>query len=197
MTLLELLIAFTILAVIVVVLVASLRVGVRAWEAGERRAAAQQEVRAVIELVTEALSAAYPYRGRFGDGLERVVLFEGAPEELRFVTTAEPLLLDAAAAPFHAVTLWHTDDGTLQLVERLVPTDEPFGETPSVVLSRAVAGLKLEYRDDQGAWQSRWEKSKNAVPTAVRVELTMRQPGQAADRAAGFVVPLALGKGPA
>jgi general secretion pathway protein J len=197
MTLLEVLVAITILAVIVVVLVASLRVGVQAWEAGERRAATQQEVRAVIELLTEALSTAYPYRGRFGEGLERVVLFEGDREEVRFVTTAAPLLLDAPAAPFHAVTLRHTDGGELRLVERLVPTDEPFGDTPSIVLSRAVTGLTLEYRDDQGAWQSHWEKSHNALPTAVRVELTMRQPGQAADRAAAFVVPLALGKGPA
>ena len=194
MTLLEVLLAITILAVIVVVLVASLRVGVQAWEAGERRAAAQQEVRAIVELLTEALSAAYPYRGPSGDGAERVVLFEGEGEEVHFVTTAPPLLLDAPAAPFHAVTLRRTDDDQLRLVERLVPTDEPFGDRPSVVLSRTVSALKLEYRDDQGAWQPRWEKRNNAVPTAVRVELTIHQAGQAAGRSAAFVVPLALGK---
>src|SRR5262249_39689024 len=52
MTLLEVLIAVTITAVIAVLLVTSLRVGVRAWETGERRAAGHQEVRAVIELLT-------------------------------------------------------------------------------------------------------------------------------------------------
>ncbi len=193
MTLLEILIAFTILAVIVVLLVTSLRVGVRAWEAGERRAVSQQELRAIVELLTEALSTAVPYRGRLGDGLERVVLFQGEADEVGFVTTAPPLVLDAPAAPFHAVTLRYTGEGELRLVERLVPADEPFGETPYVVLSRTVATLRLEYRDEEGLWQSRWDTSKNAVPTAVRVELTVREPGRG-DRAATFMVPMALGR---
>ncbi len=195
MTLLEILLAFTILAVIVVVLITSLRVGVRAWETGERRAASQQEVRAMIELLTEALSTAVPYRGRLGDGLNRVVLFEGERDEVHWVTTEPPLVLDAPAAPFHAVTLRYTSDGELRLTERLVPAEEPFGDTPHIVLSRSVSALRLEYRDDQGAWQSRWEKATNALPTAVRVELTIREPGRGNERTAAFVVPLALGKG--
>jgi general secretion pathway protein J len=194
MTLLEILLAFTILAVIVVVLVTSLRIGVRAWEAGERRAAGHQEVRAMIELLTEALATAFPYRGRLGDGLSRVVLFEGEADEVRWVTTAPPLLLDAPAVPFHAVTLRYTNEGELLLTERLVPTDEPFGDEPHIVLSRSVSALRLEYRDDQGSWQSRWEKANNALPTAVRVGLTVREPGRGTERAAAFVVPLALGK---
>jgi type II secretion system protein J len=198
LTLLEVLLAFAILAVIVVVLVASLRVGARAWEAGERRAAAQQEKRAVIELLTEALASAAPYRGRLGGGLDRVVLFEGDREEVHFVTTAPPLVLDAPAAPYHAVTLRHTRDTELRLTERLVPAEEPFGDTPHVVLSRSVREFRLEYRDDQGAWQPRWDaRSNNALPTAVRVELTLREPGHGGEKAVTFVVPIALGKGAA
>ncbi len=195
MTLLEILLAFTILAVIVVVLVASLRVGVRAWETGERRAAGHQEVRAMVEMLTEALATAFPYKGRLGDGLSRMVLFEGEADEVRWVTTTAPLLLDAPAAPFHAITLRYTSEGELRLTERLVPADEPFGDEPHVVLSRFVSALRLEYRDDQGAWQSRWDKANNALPTAVRVELTVREPGRGTERAAAFVVPLALAKG--
>lgn len=196
LTLLEILLAFAILSVIMVILVTSLRVGARAWEAGERRAAAQQEERAVIELLTEALASAAPYRGRLGDGLDRVVLFEGDREEVRFVTTAPPLLLDAPVAPFHAVTLRHAGDAELRLTERLVPAEEPFGDTPSVVLSRSVTELRLEYRDDQGAWQPRWDpRNTHALPTAVRVELTLREPGRGGAKAVTFLVPIALGKG--
>jgi general secretion pathway protein J len=194
MTLLEVLLAFTILAVIVVVLVTSLRVGVRAWEAGERRAAGHQEVRAMIELLTEALSTAFPYKGRLGDGLSRLVLFEGEADEVHWVTTAPPFLLDAPATPFHAITLRYTSEGELRLTERMVPSDEPFGNDPHVVLSRAVSAFRLEYRDDQGAWQSRWEKANNALPAAVRVEVRVREPGRGNERSATFVVPLALAK---
>jgi general secretion pathway protein J len=192
MTLLEVLIAVTILAVIVALLVTGLRVGVRAWEAGERRAASQQELRAMVELLTEALSTAVPYRGRLGDGLDRVVLFEGDADEVHWVTTAAPLVLDAPAAPFHAVTLRHAGEDELRIAERLVPTDEPFGNTPDVVLSRAVTKLKVEYRDQEGLWQDRWDKTKNALPVAVRIELTIREAGRGS-RVATFLVPIPRG----
>ena len=194
MTLIEVLLAFSILAVIVVVLVGSLRVGLRAWEAGEQRAAANQEVRAVIELVTEALSGAYPYRGRLGDGLQRVVLFRGEPDTVQFVTTAPPLTLDAPAVPFHAVTLGHAAENQLRVVERLVPAEEPFGEGVLTILSRSVTGLHLQYLDDKGAWDDRWDGPTAAtLPAAVRVELTIRDHGRS-ETIPPFLVPLPLGK---
>jgi hypothetical protein len=117
---------------------------------------------------------------------------------VRFVTTAPPLVLDAPAAPYHAVTLRHTRETELWLTERLVPTDEPFGDTPHVVLSRSVMAFRLEYRDDEGAWQARWDpRDKKALPTAVRVELTLREPGRDGEKAVTFIVPIALGKGAA
>jgi general secretion pathway protein J len=193
LTLLEVLVALTILAVIVGVLVTALRVGVQAWEAGERRAAVQQEVRIVTELLTEALSSAVPFRGRLGGGLERVVLFEGLGDEVHFVTTAPPLILDAPAAPFHAVTLRRTGEDELRLVERLVPADEPFGQEPFVVLSRSITAFKLEYRDGEGLWQDRWDaRSPGGLPSAVRIALTVRDKSRH-DRSATFVVPIALG----
>lgn len=194
LTLVEVLLATAILAVLVVLLVATLRVGVNALEAGERRAAAHQEIRAVVELVTEALSAAYPYRGRRGTTPERVLLFEGEPDAVRFVTTTPPLLLDAPIAPFHAVVIRHAADSQLQVVERLVPAEEPFPDEPHLVLSRSVSALKLEYRDAQGVWQSTWDsRTASALPAAVRVELTMQAGGRPSTTAT-FVVPILLGK---
>ena len=195
MTLLEVVLAVSTLAVIVVVLAGTLRVGLRAWEAGQRQAALQQEARAVVELVTDALSATYPYRGRLGGGLERVVLFQGEADEVRFVTTASPLALDAPAAPFHAVVLGHTATDRLRMVERLVPAEEPFAtDGPQATLSRSVTALRLSYRNETGAWLDSWDgKAAAGVPTAVRVELTVRARGRT-QPLAPFVVPIALGK---
>ncbi len=196
MTLLEILVAFTILAAIVVILVTSLRVGVRAWESGERQAAARQEVRAVIELITDALAAAYPYRARLEVGPQRVLLFLGEPEDVRFVTTAPPLALDVPAAPFHAVTLRRAGERELRLVERLLPAEEPFPDSPAIVLTGSVTAFRLQYRDEQGAWLDSWDgKTTSKLPSAVRVELTLRGRDQA-ERAAAFVVPIALGGAP-
>jgi len=197
MTLLEVILALAILAVIVVVLVTSLRVGVRAWEAGEERAALQQEIRAVVELLTEALSAAYPYRGRLGGGLERVVLFQGEADEVRLVTTAPPVGLDAPAVRFHAVALGPATEDGLGVVERLVPAEEPFGKDPRTLLSRVVTGIRLRYLDETGVWQERWDgRTAAGLPLAVRVELNLRE-GARADAVPAFVVPIPLGKGPA
>ena len=65
-TLLEVILAVSILAVIVVLATAALRVGLRAWESGQRRADLQQENRALVELVSETLAGASVYRGRSG-----------------------------------------------------------------------------------------------------------------------------------
>ena len=197
MTLLEVLVAMSILAVIVVVLGAGLRVGLRAWEAGESRAAVQQEVRAVVELVTEALASAHDYKGRLGENPNRVVLFEGEPEEVRFVTTAPPLALNAPAAPFHAVRLGLAKETELRVVERLVPAAELFGDGDtgdSIVLSRAVTALRFQYQDDKGAWLDTWDgPTAAAIPAAVRVELSLRQRGRSTSMPP-LVVPLALGR---
>jgi general secretion pathway protein J len=173
-TLLEVILAVSILAVIVLLATAALRVGLRAWEAGQRRADLQQESRALVELVSEALAGASAYRGRLGLSPERIVLFEGEPEEVRFVTSAPPLTLDAPTAPFHAVVLGRKGQDTLRLVERLVPSEDPFAQEPERVLSRSVTRFTLAYRDEDGAWQERWDaREAGGLPTAVRVELAV------------------------
>jgi type II secretory pathway component PulJ len=193
-TLLEVVLALTILAAVALLLGATVRVGLRAWEAGQRQAALQQETRAVVELVTEALAAAYPYRGALGGAPERVVLFQGEAEEVRFVTSAAPFALEGSAAPFHALSLGRLPSDRLRLVERMVPTDDPFGDGPEATLSRAVTRFRLQYRDETGLWLDRWDgKAAAGLPTAVRVELELSQLGRA-NQLIALVVPIALGK---
>ena len=156
LTLLEVVLAISILAVIIVVATASLRVGLHALEAGQRRAAGNQEV--------------------------------------RFVTTAPPLVLEFEAAPFHAVVLQRTNSGTLRLVEVMVPTDEPFGEGATATISRSVTALRLQYLDDKGLWQDHWDGATAAgLPLAVQVEVTVRS-GDRTETLPPFVIRMPLGK---
>ena len=190
-TLIEIVLAVSIFAVIVVLATAALRIGLRAWEAGQRRVDLQQESRALVELVTDTLAGAYPYQGRLGLSPQRVVLFEGEADEVRFVTSSPPLVLDAPAAPFHSVVLGRKGSDGLHLVERLVPTDEPFGAGSERILSKSVARFALAYRDETGAWQERWDgKEAGGLPTAVRLELVV-DPTRATP---AVVIPLPMGK---
>jgi general secretion pathway protein J len=191
-TLIEVMLAVSILAVVVLLATASLRVGLRAWEAGQRRADLQQENRALIELLSESLAGAFPYQGRLGENPERVVLFQGESEEVRFVTSAPPLALDAPAAPFHAVVLGRKGEDGLRLIERLVPTDDPFALGPERVLSWSVTRFTLAYRDESGQWQESWDgRDAGGLPTAIRFELAV---GGLARAAPAVVIALPLGK---
>jgi general secretion pathway protein J len=191
-TLIEVILAVSILAVVVLLATAALRVGLRAWEAGQRRVDAQQESRALVELLSEALAGAFPYQGRLGQNPERVMLFEGEAEEVRFVTNAPPLTLDAPAAPFHAVVLGRKGQDALRLIERLVPAEEPFGPGPERVLSRSVTRFTLAYRDESGTWQEKWDaREAGGLPTAVRLDLAV---GNLQRAASEVVIALPLGK---
>jgi hypothetical protein len=120
------------------------------------------------------------------------VLFEGEPEEVRFVTSAPPLMLDAPVAPFHAVVLGRKEHDALRLIERLMPSDEPFAPGPERVLSRSITRFRLAYRDEFGAWQERWDgREAGGLPTAVRLELTIAGLVRAAP---AVIVTLPLGK---
>lgn len=191
-TLIEILLAVSTLAVVVLMATGALRVGLRAWESGQRRVDRQQEGRALVELISDALAGASPYQGRLDISPERVVLFEGEPDEIRFVTNAPPLMLDAPAVPFHAVVLGRNGQGGLRLVERLVPSDEPFTPGLERVLSRSVTRFTLAYRDESGAWQERWNaREAGGLPTAVRLELAIAGLGRATPP---LVVALPLGR---
>jgi type II secretory pathway component PulJ len=191
--LIEVLLAVSALAVVVLLATTALRVGLRAWESGQRRVDLQQEGRALVEIVSEALAGAAPYQGRVGLEPERIVLFEGEPDEVRFVTNAPSLTLDAPAAPYHAVVLGRTGQDGLRLVEKLMPSDEPFSPSgPERILSRSVIRFSLAYRDEFGEWQERWDgREAGGIPSAVRFELAVAGLSRASP---AIVVPLPLGR---
>jgi prepilin-type N-terminal cleavage/methylation domain-containing protein len=162
-TLVEVILAVSILAVVVLLATAALRVGLRAWEAGQRRADLQQETRALVELVSEALAGASEYHGRLGQNPERIVLFQGEPEEVRFVTSAPPLTLDNPVAPFHAVVLGRKGQDALRLIEVVLDSRSRRGEHPVPVGHSSARLPDGPVRVVAGTAARRW------VPTAVRL----------------------------
>src|SRR5215475_2491121 len=85
-TLLEMLIALTIVAALVTIALAGLRVGMAAWGQGEERAEAHQHLRSLAFVLGRSLGATYPYRGAFGNTPESVLLFRGTENRVEFVT---------------------------------------------------------------------------------------------------------------
>ena len=72
-TLLELIISLTIIAVILVIIFGAFRIGIRAWEKGERDIDRQQRYRTVLDLVHRQLTS-ITYKKAIIDEKERLIL---------------------------------------------------------------------------------------------------------------------------
>lgn len=90
-TLLELLLAITLLGLIAVLLAGGIGLGARVWERGEETADELAQLEVVQGFLRRQLSHAYPLRLRLPRGdTRRHYAFEGEPRALRFAVLAPP-----------------------------------------------------------------------------------------------------------
>ena len=175
-TLIELMLALSIVATLLTVTFAGLRVGLNAWRRGEDGAEAQQHVRSLFSVLGGAVAAAYPYQ--VGDGTARpVILFHGEPDRVALVTTAPPFPTPVAAA-FTAVTLsieGDVDHPGLAVRQKLLPNLDPFEASRPLLLDTAVVAARFRFLRAGGAWEERWDAAtEQGLPHAVEIRLTTR-----------------------
>ena len=108
-TLVELLIALSIVGALLAIAFGGLNVAIKAWRQGEDRAEAHQHVRSIALILARAVSATHPYRASRGEGPDPVVLFAGTDKRIEFVTQAVPFPGPTPIA-FTAV-VFELDDG--------------------------------------------------------------------------------------
>src|SRR5439155_5081227 len=89
-TLIEVVIALTIVATLLVVMFAGLRVGLAAWQRGEARAEICDRTPGLAQILTPTLNAAYPYQRPSTVREPARLLFGGEAEGVAFVTAAAP-----------------------------------------------------------------------------------------------------------
>ena len=180
-TLLEVLIAISIVGALLVIAFGGLRVAVAAWQQGEARVEAHQHVRAVAHTLSRALGAAYPYRATKGLSPEAVILFDGSETRLEFVTQSPPLPLQAPIA-FTAVgiTLEEGDTPGLVVRERALPNRDPFTEGTVVLRDPSVTSLAFKYLNEDGSWVDTWNgDDAKTIPQAVQLRLGVTLNGRA------------------
>ena len=185
-TLVEVVIALTIVATLLVVMFGSLRVGLAAWQRGDERAEVLQRARSLTQIVTRSLGAAHPYMTSRQSGEAARLLFEGAPDRVAFVTAAPPFPT-AAPIALTAVTL-SQEVGPLPglaLRQKPLPNDKPFdlGLQPALV-DGTVSDVRFRYqRESDRAWTESWDAAEEKVPPlAVEMTLTIVQAGRSAQK---------------
>jgi general secretion pathway protein J len=175
-TLLELLIAITLLGLLLAALFGGLRLGARAWERSEERLDQSARLQVVHNFLRDRLAQAYPLERE--EGAERSTLvFAGDADTLQFVT----LMPEYLGAGFAEFTLAVDDQSeVMNLVvrwRRFDPVDlPPADEEPQVkVLLEDIERLEIAYfgalgQDQPALWHDQWLEVRQ-LPQLVRIRV--------------------------
>jgi general secretion pathway protein J len=180
-TLIELVLALSIVAIMVTMLFSGLRVGLRAWQRGEDRAAVLQRSRSMSQILEDALGGTTWYMGLLDQtSVTPVLLFKGEADRVYFVTGSPPVPL-SAGIPFVAVTL-SIDSGNapgLAIREKALPNFDPFESLAPMVVEPTVSAIRFRYMRDAGAWEEAWDgNEERALPRAIEVTVTTTVDGR-------------------
>ncbi|MFI4986211.1 MAG: prepilin-type N-terminal cleavage/methylation domain-containing protein [Alphaproteobacteria bacterium] len=175
-TLLEVLVALALLALVSAMLAGGIRFGARAWEAQDERLAAASELDAVRSLVRQLIAAGEPL-ALAGVGPESAPLYlDGRRDSITLVTDLPEAL---AGRDLYDATLTLASAGRLVLRWRPhlrkpeVGAAAPWTETEML---RGVAAIDLQYyapasEDEPGRWLADWRQPA-ALPALVRMRLS-------------------------
>lgn len=166
-TLIELMVAITLLALMVAILYGAFFLGHRAAEKARVRFDKSQTLRAVGEYLGALIRSAFPYQAA-GEG---AVPFSGEKEQLSFVSAVSMGVEGQGVAKISLS--WSGGGGDVVLVEETPVWAEGLGK--SVTLWEAAEDLTLEYLDSQNEeerWLTEWDgATKRSLPRAVRLSL--------------------------
>jgi len=181
-TLVELLLALSIGAALLVVVFGGVRAGLAAWGRGEARAAALEHDRSLEQLLARAIGGAFPYRGAVAKAGASGVFFDGQPDRITLVTTAPPI---PAAIPI-AFTAVHVsrDEQGLAVRQLALPNLEPVDRMAALLVDPAVVALRFRYLGEEAeTWSDRWEMSgEDSLPRAVEIRLTTAIAGRVVEQ---------------
>jgi len=177
-TLLEVIIAISILSLITVIIGSAFRLGIQAWGRGEKETEDGQRLRALSTLLSQQLKSIYPYRIKIEGKDEDVIAFKGEPDSITFVTT----MTDSSYGGLKWVQ-YIFRDGVLSYKEGLLP-DKKFEEhikdkNKEEIVDSHIDKFRFSYayllEDDDDEWTESWDDEEE-VPGAVKVNLSDFQP---------------------
>lgn len=182
-TLLELLIALSIVGALLAIAFGGLRVAIAAWGRADERVEYHQHTRAITQIVSRAVGAAYPYRGAPGEAPEKRILFNGTETRLELVTRAAPFPSTVNPA-FTAVVIGVEDDEKqgrgLVIRQRILPNREPFTQATVMLRDPSVSAVELRYLNTDGTWKETWDgEAEQGLPAAIRIRLGTPRAGAA------------------
>lgn len=177
-TLVELLLAIAILGLIMSVLGGGLRLGARAWQAGEARLEDGAEARLARAFIRRQLTEMQPIPRPAGRDARRLIEFDGKRESIAFVGLMPPHL---GLGGLYAISLARVEDSLLLRHRRFDADAEegmPQEEAQDRILADGVDRIEFAYFGANGGgtaadWHMRWDDAES-LPQLVRLRVALR-----------------------
>lgn len=179
-TLIELVVAITLMGLVLVALYSGLRLGLNSSESGEQRAEAINRLRSAQEFLRRQLAQSMTVY-QTNDQQQPIAVFTGSPDRIEFVA---PMLTHLGQGGLYRIRV-ETGDGRLRLRWRIyVRDDSEAGEERETVLLDKVSTVEWAYfgpeQDDESGqkpqnpprWRSEWPNGKRR-PLLVRLNLNL------------------------
>lgn len=176
-TLLEVLVAITIFALVITVLYAGYRVAIRSWESGERSHAALSELRLAGSFIRKHTTQAFPLAVSESNAWR--LWFDGEAQGLVFVT-AMPTYLGQGGMYEMTLKVDQQNDGASLVVSRrlLHPDAEPGRPGASDLARPLLENLKSAQfayfgttgEDGEESWHTIWQ-GRQRLPRLVRLRI--------------------------
>jgi general secretion pathway protein J len=178
-TLVELLLAITLMSILLGLTYTGLRAATRSSERGEKMLAAGGELRAAHQFMRRQLNQMLPLPFALEEGAEETrVVFEGDESHIQYVAPM-PGYLGTGGPQVQLVVIANDNDGdvVLQFANALLQEfeQEDLFERDPVILLENVSSASFEFlgADEEGestGWVSRWDQPE-ILPRAVRLSL--------------------------
>ncbi|ASF45191.1 prepilin-type N-terminal cleavage/methylation domain-containing protein [Methylovulum psychrotolerans] len=178
-TLIEVLIAMTLLSIMVVLLFASLKICAQSWEKGESKMADVNEVAVVYHFFQQHLAVAKPLWDDFSIKDQRQLAFQGDELSLQFVGEF-PASAAKVGDQLYRLQLKEVEDSKLinVSVTPFLPTADS-GELPKeeIPLIKHVRNVSFAYfgpdeMGGEGSWQSQWLQ-RDSQPQLVKISIEL------------------------
>jgi general secretion pathway protein J len=193
-TLLEVLLAMSLLSIMVVLLFSSLRTGAQSWQRGEVKIAQVNEKAVVYQFFKRHIPTIKPLWDDFSDD-EKVFAFQGTKKSMRFVSVFPA---SAARKGFQLFTVEMDKVDRQTILVKVAPfylqqDDQPW-EQEEVILLENVDEFQFAYFDkgednDEAVWMESWQE-KEYLPALIKIRVSLTDQSFWPDMV--FALPMAM-----
>ena len=177
-TLLEVMLAMTLLSIMVVLLFSSLKIGAESWNRGESKIAEVNEKAVVYQFFKRHLPSIRPLWDDFSDD-ERSFSFQGEQDAFQFVSVF-PFSAARKGLQLFKVFPDKSEKGVVKVIlTPFYPTvEEQQWEPEEVVLLENVEKFELSYfgkedSESEAAWFDSWQE-KELLPALLKIKIVLK-----------------------